>query len=247
MRKKVVAANWKMNLTIEESIELLQKIKNHINIDTKEVVLCVPFTNIYTCKEETKNTNIHIGAENLYFEEKGAYTGEISSSMLLSLGVEYVIIGHSERRQIFNENDEMINKKVLKALSKNIYPILCCGETLEQREKNETLSIIKNQLSKDLINVTKEDAMKIIIAYEPIWAIGTGKTATSSQAEEVCKYTREIIKELYDKEVSENVRILYGGSVKASNAKEIFAKENIDGGLIGGASLTEEFIDIVKA
>ena len=247
MRKKVVAGNWKMNMDLNEAKNLvsilLPKIKDNKEVDK---VFAVPFTNISLVADMVKDTDIKVAAENFYFEDKGAFTGEISASMIKSCGASMVILGHSERRTIFKEDDEMINKKVLKALSYHLTPILCVGESLEEREKNITIDKIKSQIESDFKNVNASDAVKVIIAYEPIWAIGTGKTATSDQAEEVCKAIRDMIKNMYGDAVSNDIRILYGGSVNSKNAKELFMKENIDGGLVGGASLKEEFIDIVN-
>lgn len=247
MRKKVVAGNWKMNMDLNEAKNLVNILLPKIK-DNKEVekVFAVPFTNISLVADMVKDTDIKVAAENFYFEDKGAYTGEISANMLKSCGATMVILGHSERRTIFKEDDEMINKKVLKALSENLIPILCVGESLEEREKNITIEKIKSQIEADFKNVSVNDASKVIIAYEPIWAIGTGKTATSDQAEEVCAAIRHMIKNLYNDNVANDIRILYGGSVNSKNAKELFMKENIDGGLVGGASLKEEFIDIVN-
>ena len=192
-------------------------------------------------------TDIEIGAENMYFEEKGAYTGEISAAMLKDAGVTHVIIGHSERRQIFGESNEMINKKICKAISSELIPVICCGETLEQREAGETLEFVDSQIKSAYTGVTKEEALRTIVAYEPIWAIGTGKVATSEQAQEVCKAVRDCLAGIYDKDTADNIRILYGGSVNAANAAELFAMPDIDGGLVGGASLKPEFLDIIEA
>ena len=247
MRKKVVAGNWKMNMDLNEAKNLVNLLLPKIK-DNKEVekVFAVPYTDISIVSDMVKDTDIKVAAENFYFEDKGAFTGEISASMIKSSGASMVILGHSERRTIFKEDDEMINKKVLKALLENLTPILCVGESLEEREKNITIEKIKSQIESDFKNVNASDAAKVIIAYEPIWAIGTGKTATSDQAEEVCKAIRDMIKNMYGDTVSNDIRILYGGSVNSKNAKELFMKENIDGGLVGGASLKEEFIDIVN-
>lgn len=246
MRKKLAAGNWKMNMTASEAKALCEKLVPLVKSNDTDVLFCVPYIDIPIVSECIKGTNIMLGAQNFYFEDKGAYTGEISADMLKCYNVSYVIIGHSERRQIFKEDNAMINKKVLKAIEKDIIPVLCCGETLEQRENNETLDFIKSQIISALNGVDKKDVTKIIIAYEPIWAIGTGKTATDDQAEEVCAYIRKIIKELYSDEEANNIRILYGGSVNGKNAKSLFDKQNIDGGLVGGASLKEEFGDIVN-
>ena len=246
MRKKIVAGNWKMNMTRPEALELVQTLRDKCNTEKVEVIFLVPFTDIEIVKTLTNDSKISVGAQNFYYEPKGAFTGEISSDMLLELGCTHVIIGHSERRQIFKEDNDLINKKVVTAVGKHLIPIICCGETLEQRENNETLSFIKGQIESAYNGISKEEASRTIIAYEPIWAIGTGKTATSDQAEEVCKVIRETIKGIYDDELASNIRILYGGSVNSKNAKELFSKENIDGGLVGGASLKAEFIDIVN-
>lgn len=247
MRKKIVAANWKMNMNLKEAKSLCKTLLPLVKTNDKTVVFCVPSINITEVGKMLKGTNVKLGAQNMFYEEKGAYTGEISADMLLSAGVEYVIIGHSERRQIFKENDVMINKKIKKALAAGLIPIMCVGETLTQREKNETLDHIKNQLEKGLKSVSKDDIKNVVLAYEPIWAIGTGHTATSKQAEDVCAYIRKVLTEMYDKKTADEVSILYGGSVNEKNAKELFSKKNIDGGLIGGASLKSEFADITNS
>lgn len=237
MRKPIIAGNWKMNKTVSETIVLLDTIRaQNLNSNVEKVVI-VPFTSAYSAKEILKDTDIKVGCQNMYFEESGAYTGEISPLMLNDIGVDYVVVGHSERREIFNEDDYLINKKVISALAHDIIPILCCGETLEERENNQQEEIVKNQLMKNLQDVKIEDIDKIVIAYEPIWAIGTGKTASSDDAEQMCKFIRELITELYNDELSSRIRIQYGGSVKPENIKEIMLKENIDGALVGGASL----------
>lgn len=237
MRKPIIAGNWKMNKTVTETIELLDDIKSQDLNSNVEKVVIVPFTSAYSAKEILKDTDIKIGCQNMYFEETGAYTGEISPLMLQDIGVDYVIIGHSERREIFKEEDDLINKKVISALSHNIIPIICCGETLEEREQEQQEEKVKNQLIKNLQNVKSEDIDSVVIAYEPIWAIGTGKTASSDDAEQMCKYIRDLITDLYNKDLSSKIRIQYGGSVKPDNIKEIMLKENIDGALVGGASL----------
>lgn len=245
MRKKVIAGNWKMNKTTAEAVDLIEILKPLVKNDDAEVVFCTPAVSLIPAIEAAKGSNIKIGAQNMYFEEKGAYTGEIAPNMLTSIGVEYVIIGHSERREYFGETNEIINKKVLKALEHKLIPILCCGETLEQRDQGITIDLVRLQIKVGMKDVTPEDAKKVVIAYEPIWAIGTGRTATSEQAEEVCAAIRVVLEELYGKEVAEAVRIQYGGSVNAKNAAELFAMPNIDGGLVGGASLTEDFGKVV--
>lgn len=245
-RKKIVAGNWKMNMTPSEAVKLVEELKPLVASDEVEVVYCVPAIDIVPVTEAVKGTNVAVGAENMYYEEKGAYTGEISPEMLVDAGVKYVIIGHSERRDYFKECDCMLNKKVKKALEHNLTPILCCGESLEQREMGVTLDWIRLQIKSDLKDVTAEQAASIVIAYEPIWAIGTGKTATTEQAQEVCKAIRDCIAEIYDSATAEQVRIQYGGSVNAANAAELFAQPDIDGGLVGGASLKADFGKIVN-
>ena len=215
--------------------------------DAVDVVFCVPAIDIVPVVEAVKGTNIQVGAENMYFEESGAYTGEIAPAMLTDIGVKYVIIGHSERREYFAETSETVNKKMLKAFEHGITPIMCCGETLEQREQGVTMDFIRQQVKVGLQNVTSEQAKTMVIAYEPIWAIGTGKTATTEQAEEVCKAIRECVAEVYDDATAEKIRIQYGGSMNAKNAAELLAKPDIDGGLIGGASLKPDFGQIVNA
>ena len=245
-RKKIIAGNWKMNMTPSEAVKLVETLKPLVVNDEVDVVFCVPAIDIIPVVEAAKGTNIQVGAENMYFEEKGAYTGEISAEMLVDAGVKYVVLGHSERRDYFKEDDALLNKKVKKAFEAGLTPILCCGETLEQREMGITLDWIRLQIKSDLAGVPASDVAKMVIAYEPIWAIGTGKTATSDQAEEVCGAIRECIKEVYDEATAESVRIQYGGSVNAGNAAELFAKPDIDGGLVGGASLKADFGKIVN-
>lgn len=246
-RKRIIAGNWKMNMTPSEAIKLVEELKPLVVNDDVDVVYCVPAIDIVPVVEAVKGTNVQVGAENFYIEDKGAYTGEISAPMLVDAGVKYVIIGHSERREYFKEDDAFLNKKVKKAIASGLTPILCCGETLEQREMGVTMDWIRLQIKSDLAGVAADDVKNLVIAYEPIWAIGTGKTATSDQAEEVCKGIRELIAEVYDTDTAEAVRIQYGGSMNAGNAKELLAKPNIDGGLIGGASLKAEFGQVVNA
>ncbi|MBD5454981.1 MAG: triose-phosphate isomerase [Lachnospiraceae bacterium] len=245
-RKKIVAGNWKMNMTPSQAVALCDELKDLVKSDSVDVVYCVPAIDIVPVVEAVKGTNVEVGAENMYFEEKGAYTGEISASMLVDAGVKYVIIGHSERRDYFKEDDALLNKKVKKALEAGLTPILCCGETLEQREMGITLDWIRMQIKSDLVDVTADQVASMVIAYEPIWAIGTGKTATTEQAQEVCKAIRDCIAEVYDAATAEAVRIQYGGSVNAANAAELFAQPDIDGGLVGGASLKADFGKIVN-
>ena len=246
-RKRIIAGNWKMNMTPSEAVKLVEELKPLVVNDDVDVVYCVPAIDIVPVVEAVKGTNVQVGAENFYIEDKGAYTGEISAPMLVDAGVKYVIIGHSERREYFKEDDAFLNKKVKKAIASGLTPILCCGETLGQREMGVTMDWIRLQIKSDLAGVAADDVKNLVIAYEPIWAIGTGKTATSDQAEEVCKGIRELIAEVYDTDTAEAVRIQYGGSMNAGNAKELLAKPNIDGGLIGGASLKAEFGQVVNA
>ena len=246
-RKRIIAGNWKMNMTPSEAVKLVEELKPLVVNDDVDVVYCVPAIDIVPVVEAVKGTNVQVGAENFYIEDKGAYTGEISAPMLVDAGVKYVIFGHSERREYFKEDDAFLNKKVKKAIASGLTPILCCGETLEQREMGVTMDWIRLQIKSDLAGVAADDVKNLVIAYEPIWAIGTGKTATSDQAEEVCKGIRELIAEVYDTDTAEAVRIQYGGSMNAGNVKELLAKPNIDGGLIGGASLKAEFGQVVNA
>ena len=247
MRKKVIAGNWKMNMLPNEAIDFIDKIAPLVKDTQNEVILCVPYTDLFYALLTAQGTNIKIGAQNMHFEESGAYTGEVSGKMLKSIGVEYVIIGHSERRQYFNETDETVNKKIKTAFANDLKPIVCVGETLEQREANQTQEIITKQTELALQGLTEEQVQNTIIAYEPIWAIGTGKTATSEDANNSIKAIRAEIRKIYGDDVAENVIIQYGGSVKSSNAKELFETSDIDGGLVGGASLVpEEFSKIVN-
>ena len=245
-RRKIIAGNWKMNMTPKQAVALIETLKPLVVTDESDVVFCVPAIDIIPALDAVKGTNIAIGAENMYFEEKGAYTGEIAPNMLTEVGVQYVILGHSERREYFAETNETVNKKVLKAFEHGLTPIICCGESLEQREQGITIDWIRQQIKIAFLNVTADQAKTAVIAYEPIWAIGTGKTATSDQAEEVCCAIRACIRELYDEPTAEAIRIQYGGSVNAGNAAEPFAKPDIDGGLVGGASLKEDFGKIVN-
>ena len=235
-----------MHKTIAEALEFVNEVKDRVNNDKVEAVICAPFTLLKDLKQATKGTNIKIGAQNMHFEEKGAFTVEISPLMLKELDMDYVVIGHSERRQYFNETDETVNKKVLKALEVGIDPILCVGETLEEREAGNTKDVCKVQVEKALENVSKEDLAKVVIAYEPVWAIGTGKTATSEDANDVIAYIREVVANLYG-ELANEVRIQYGGSVKPSNVAEIMNQSDIDGALVGGASLeANDYVELVN-
>ncbi len=247
MRRKVIAGNWKMNMLPNEAIKFIEEFAPLVKDTKAEVILCVPYIDLFYALLNAQETNIKIGAQNMHFEESGAYTGEVSGKMLKSIGVEYVIIGHSERRQYFAETDETVNKKIKAAFEYGLKPIVCVGENLEQREKGVTEEIITKQTELALDGLSKDQVKNTIIAYEPIWAIGTGKTATSEDANNSVKAIREKIAKLYGKEVAEEVIIQYGGSVKSSNAAELFSTSDIDGGLVGGASLKpEEFAKIVN-
>lgn len=235
-----------MNKTPKETRELINLLKDKVNSSDVDVIFCVPSIDIETAVDLLKDTKICVGAQNMYFEDKGAYTGEISPDMLIEAGVKYVIIGHSERRAYFAETDETVNKKVLKAIEKKLIPIVCVGESLEERNNNIAIELIRIQVKKAFKNVDINDASNVIIAYEPIWAIGTGVTATTQQAEEICAEIREVICEIYNNDVADKIRILYGGSVNSKNATELFSTDDIDGGLVGGASLKEDFVNIVN-
>lgn len=244
MRRKVIAGNWKMNMLPNEALAFVETLAPMVKDTNNEVILCVPFTDLFYTLLAVQETNIKVGAQNMHWEEKGAYTGEVAPEMLSCINVKYVIIGHSERRMYFNETDETVNKKVKAALTHNLQPIVCVGETLEQRENGDAIEVITSQISKALNGLTTEDLSNIIVAYEPIWAIGTGKTATSEDANQAIKAIREKIKEEFG---TDDVTILYGGSVKAENAKELFTMSDIDGGLVGGASLkADSFSGIVN-
>ena len=245
-RRKIIAGNWKMNMTPSKAVELVNTLKPLVANDDVDVVFCVPAIDIIPAMEAAKGSNINIGAENMYYEESGAYTGEIAPNMLTDVGVKYVIIGHSERREYFAETDETVNKKVLKAFEHGITPIICCGETLTQREQGVTIDFIRQQIKIAFLNVTAAQAAEAVIAYEPIWAIGTGKVATTEQAQEVCKAIRDCIAEVYYDATAAAIRIQYGGSVSAASAPELFAQPDIDGGLVGGASLKPDFGAIVN-
>jgi len=245
MRRPIIAGNWKMNKTPAQGVQLVNELKPLVANADCDVVVCVPATDIYAVGEALKGSNIALGAENVHWAESGAFTGEISADMLLELGVKYVIIGHSERRQYFGETDETVNKRTLTALNKGLTPIVCVGETLEEREGNKTEEVLKVQLTEGLKGI--EDLTKIVIAYEPVWAIGTGKTATSEQANETIGFIRKTLGELFCEKCAAQVQIQYGGSMKPGNAKELMAMEEIDGGLIGGAALkAEDFAGIVN-
>lgn len=246
MRKKIIAGNWKMNKTPQEALELIELLKDKVDIEEVDVVFCVPFIDLIAALKALEGTKIKVGAQNFYYENSGAFTGEVSAPMLKELGVEYVIVGHSERRQYFNETDKSVNKKIHKALEFDLRPILCVGETLEEREDDITMEKIRVQVKRAFKGIDKYAAENVVIAYEPVWAIGTGKYATSEQAQEVCSNIRKVLSEMYDEETAEKIRIQYGGSVSAKNARELFSMQDIDGGLVGGASLQVDFENIVK-
>jgi triosephosphate isomerase (TIM) len=247
MRKPIIAGNWKMHKTVDEAVSFVEEIKALVKDAKCEVVVCPTFVCLDAVVKAAKGTNIKVGAQNVHFEEKGAYTGEIAPNMLEAIGVDYVIIGHSERRQYFNETDETVNKKLITAFNHNIIPILCVGEALKERETNITEEVIGRQIKLDLASLTKEQVEKMVIAYEPIWAIGTGKTATSDQANETIAFIRRVVGNLFGVDVADKVRIQYGGSVKPSTITEQMAKSDIDGALVGGASLVNtDFAAIVN-
>lgn len=250
MRIPLIVGNWKMYKDANESVEFVDTLKNifrNVPVDKVEIAVCPPFTSLKDVSQVIKGTNIKLGAQNLYPKAEGAFTGEISPLMLRALGVHYVIIGHSERRQYFNETNQFINEKVKTAIEYGLYPILCVGEKLEEREDGKTFDVVKDHILGGLKDIPKEKVVSVTIAYEPVWAIGTGKNATPEQAEEVHKFIRDLLKEMYDTNTAENIRIQYGGSVKPENIKALMAKENIDGALVGGASLkADSFEQIVK-
>jgi len=245
MRKPIIAGNWKMNKTAKEAVELIDALKPLVAKAKPEVVVCVPYTDLWAVADAIKGTKIHLGAENVSWADKGAYTGEISAEMLKEIGVEYVIIGHSERRQYFGETDATVNARTKQALANGLKPIVCVGETLEEREKNRTNRVLKKQILEGLAGIT--DFTDVVIAYEPVWAIGTGKTATAEDANKTIGFIRRTIKANFGEDVAKALRIQYGGSMKPSNVKELMAERNIDGGLIGGAALkAEDFAAIVN-
>ena len=245
MRKPIIAGNWKMNKTIKEGLEFIEEVKGKTEGDV-EVLICAPFTLFKDLKLATKGTNIKVGAQNMHYENSGAFTGEVAPANLVEIGMDYVIIGHSERREYYGETDETCNKKVLKAIEVGIDPILCCGETLEEREADKTMDKVKGQIVAGLAGVKAEDLAKVVIAYEPIWAIGTGKTATAEQANEVIAYIRQVVRDVYG-DLADQVRIQYGGSVKPANVAEIMGQSDIDGALVGGASLKPaDFLGLLK-
>lgn len=247
MRMPIIAGNWKMHNTIEEAVRLVEELKPMVKDAKCEVVVCPTFVCLHAVKKALEGTNIKVGAQNMHFEEKGAFTGEVSPGMLENMGIDYVIIGHSERRQYFNESDETINKKIKAAFEHKLTPILCVGETLDERESDITEEVIAKQVKLDLANISGELVKNIVIAYEPIWAIGTGKTATSEEANETIAFIRGIIENIYGQNVADKVRIQYGGSVKPATINEQMSMSDIDGALVGGASLkAEDFAAIVN-
>ena len=248
MRKPILAGNWKMNLTTQAAVELVTAIKRELNDSTEvDIVVCPVYTVLDTVHDVLMESNIKLGAQNLYWEDAGAFTGEISAPLLKDVGVQYVIIGHSERRQYFGETNETVNKKIKAALSHDLSPIVCVGEVLAERESGQTQDVVKTQLAGSLAGLSSEQISRLVIAYEPVWAIGTGKTATPQQAQEVHAFIRQWIKANFNEEIAANLRIQYGGSVKPSNVKDLMTEEDIDGGLVGGASLkSDSFIELVK-
>jgi len=248
MRKPIIAGNWKMHNTINEAVELVNGLKRDLSsVDQVDIVVCPTFTALSDVNELLIDSNIKLGAQNVYWEEKGAFTGEISPQMLKDAGCAYVIIGHSERRKYFHETNETVNKKVKLALEVGLLPIVCVGESLEDREAEKTFDVVKDHVEGSLTGLSADEMRNIIVAYEPVWAIGTGKTATPEQAQEVHKYIRELLKDIFNEEVASSTRIQYGGSVKPENIAELMAKEDVDGALVGGASLKiDSFAGIVK-
>ena len=248
MRKRIIAGNWKMNTNVGEAVELAEAIKAQYDKFDVDVVLCTPYTNLYAVHQVIQDAPIGLGAQDFFWEDSGAFTGKISAGMLTSVGCQYVIIGHSERRQFFGETDETVNKKCKKALENDLIPIVCVGELLDEREGNKTEAVVETQLKGALSGLSKADAAKLVIAYEPVWAIGTGKVATPAQAQDVHKFIRDLLVKLYDQELADSIRIQYGGSMKPDNAAELLSQKDIDGGLIGGASLkAEPFLGIINA
>ncbi len=245
MRKPIIAGNWKMNKTAKEAVALINELKPLVAKSKPEVVICVPYTDLWVAKEAIQGSKIKLGAENVAWADSGAFTGEISAEMLKEIGVEYVIIGHSERRQYFGETDKTVNMRLMQALKNDLKPIVCVGETLEEREKNRTKKVLKKQVLEGLAGVS--DFTNVVIAYEPVWAIGTGKTATAEDANKTIGYIRSLVRKTWGAEVAKSLRIQYGGSMKPTNAKELMAMRHIDGGLIGGAALkAEDFAGIVN-
>lgn len=247
MRVPIIAGNWKMNNTVDEAVNLIRDIKKGEKNSDVEVVVCVPFTALWQVKKEIEGTSIKLGAQNMHWEDRGAFTGEISPLMLKEIGIDYVIIGHSERRQYFNETDETVNKKVKAALKYDIKPIICVGETLEEREKGMEKDVVKRQVEAALEDIDKKNIEDIVIAYEPIWAIGTGKTASNKDANDMISFIRQTVSDKYGENISQSMRIQYGGSVKPNNIKELMTESDIDGALVGGASLkADDFLKLIN-
>ncbi|MEA3305519.1 MAG: triose-phosphate isomerase [Candidatus Omnitrophota bacterium] len=248
MRKIIIAGNWKMNKTVPEAIELVNGLKRELaDIENVDIVVIPSYTALSEISDMVSDSNINLGAQNVHWEDKGAFTGEVSPVMLKDIGAKYVVIGHSERRMYFHETNETVNKKIKASLKAGLFPIMCVGERLEEREAGKTFDVIKSHVEDGLEGISKEDTLKIVIAYEPVWAIGTGKTATPEQAQEVHAYIRKLLKDIYDEPIAANVRIQYGGSVKEENIKNLISRKDIDGALVGGASLKiEQFVPIVK-
>lgn len=249
MRKPIIAGNWKMNKTLSEAVSFVEEVKNSVPAASEvDAVVCSPALFLDKLVESTKGTDLKVGAQNMHFEENGAYTGEVSPIALADLGVDYVILGHSERREMFAETDETVNKKTLAAFKHNLTPIVCCGETLEERESDKTKEVVETQVKAALKGLSEEQAKQVVIAYEPIWAIGTGKSSTAEDANEVCAAIRKVVENVFSTDVAEAVRIQYGGSVKPANIKEYMAQSDIDGALVGGASLeAQSFLQLVEA
>ena len=249
MRKPIIAGNWKMNKTLAEAKSFVADTKNNVpTSDAVDSIICAPFPFLHALVEDTKGTDLKIAAQNMHFEESGAFTGEVSPAVLKDLGVTYVVLGHSERREMFNETDESVNKKAKAAFNYDLTPIICVGETLEQREANQTMDLVADQVTKALDGLTEDQVKQSVIAYEPIWAIGTGKTATSEQANEVCAHVRKTVASVVSSDAAEAVRIQYGGSVKPANIDELLQQSDIDGALVGGASLeADSFLKLVEA
>lgn len=247
MRKPIIAGNWKMHKTVAEGVRFVEAVAPQVSSTEVEVLVCAPYTLLPALVNAAKGTRVQIGAQNMHFEDKGAFTGEVSADMLLDIGVTHVIIGHSERRQYFGETDETVNLKLHKALSKGLVPVMCCGETLDQREAGDTKAVCKRQVEKGFEGISEAEASKVVVAYEPIWAIGTGKTASSADANDVIAFIRSVLEGLYGSDVSEEIRIQYGGSVKPANVEEIMNEVDIDGALVGGASLeADSFVQLVN-
>ncbi len=248
MRRVIIAGNWKMNNTITEAIELANGIKRELfDISSLDIVVCTPFTALSETAEVITDSNIALGAQDLYWEEKGAYTGEVSAKMLKDAGCKYVIIGHSERRKYFGETNETVNKKLQAALKSGLLPIVCVGENLQERESGKAFDVVKDHVENSLRSIPGEDILKVVIAYEPVWAIGTGKTATPDQAQEIHKFIRTLLNKMYDEKTASMVRIQYGGSVTPDNVEQLVNMEDIDGALVGGASLKKDkFSTLVK-